>query len=64
MQIIHRFLDHPGDEELEKIDGQQGDDPPEQLAPVGADVRPQQPDGGPGLDELAEGGKEFNGAAC
>jgi hypothetical protein len=54
------LLDHPGDVELDKIRAQQGKNPPEQPLPVFLEIRHQQPDGLAGLDQLSNGGKEFN----
>jgi len=60
LQGVHRLFDYPGDVELEKINGQQGKDSPEQPLPVFLEIRHQQPDGLAGLDQLSNGRKEFN----
>ncbi len=60
LQGVHRLLDHPGDVELEQINGQQGEYPPEQPLPIFLEIRHQQPDGLAGLDQLGYGRKEFN----
>ncbi len=60
LQGVHRLLDNPGDIELEQINCQQGEDPPEQPLPVFPEIRHQQPEGLAGLDQLSKGWKEFN----
>jgi hypothetical protein len=62
LQIIDRPLDHPGNQELLKIDGQQKADAAGQPVTVAPEIGPQQSQRVAGLEQLGDGRKEFDGS--